>query len=610
MRSFVIAILALAVAWSASGTAVAAVTDPDGLIVRFEPGVSAAERAAIRDEAGTDLELTLPVRGMQLLDLEPGQDRAAAERALERRDGVLYAEPNAVRRASLRPDDLHYSLLWGLENTGQAIQGSAGSIDADTDAGDAWDAGIGGGGAVAVIDSGVDLAHPDLAANAWRNPGESGAGRESNGLDDDLNGRVDDWRGWDFVAGDSDPADENGHGTHVAGTIAALRGNGVGVAGVADGSRLMALRVLNAQGTGSVAGVIQAYGYAAQAGAKVVNLSLGSSTSSRAESDAIAAHPEMLFVAAAGNGGDDGIGDDNDLYPEYPCAYPLPNVVCVAASDNRDRLATFSNYGDLSVDLAAPGVDIVSTLPGDRYGWASGTSMATPHVSGAAALLWAASPGASAAQIKSALTVGADPVAAFAGRTVSGGRLNVLSSLRLVADVTLVPPAPGPSPAPSPDADPGDPGGGDSGGGGSEGGDSDGEDSDGEDSDGDDSDAEEPSPRPDKTLIGDTAPPRLSVRVARRQRIGRLLRRGLPVRVRCSEGCVARVRLTAGRGVSGSVRGQAIRAGSAKRFVVRFGRGGRARVRAAATRRAKLVVSARDRHGNRRTVTRSILLRR
>src|ERR687896_604346 len=401
MRSFVIAILALAVAWSASGTAVAAVTDPDGLIVRFEPGVSAAERAAIRDEAGTDLERTLPVPGMQLLDLEPGQGRAAAERALERQDGVLYAEPNTVRRASLRPDDLHYSLLWGLENTGQAIQGSAGSIDADTDA---WDAGIGGGGAVAVIDSGVDLAHPDLAANAWRNPGESGAGRESNGLDDDLNGKVDDWRGWDFVAGDSD-----------------------------------------------------------RAGEKVVNLSLGSSTSSRAESDAIAAHPEMLFVAAAGNGGDDGIGDDDDLYPEYPCAYPLPNVVCVAASDNRDRLATFSNYGDLSVDLAAPGVDIVSTLPGDRYGWASGTSMATPHVSGAAAL-----------------TVGADPIAAFAGRTVSGGRLNVLSSLRLVADVTLGPPAPAPDLAPSPDTDPGD----------SEGGDSE-----GGDSDGGDSDAEKPSPR-------------------------------------------------------------------------------------------------------------------
>src|SRR5918996_759076 len=248
MRSFVIAILALAVAWSASGSAMAAVTDADGLIVRFEPGVSAAQREAIRDEAGTDLERTLPVRGMQLLDPEPGQGAAAAERALERQDGVLYAEPNAIRRASLRPDDLHYSLLWGMENTGQSIRGSAGSPDADTDAADAWDAGIGGGVTVAVIDSGVDQSHADLAANTWVNPGEYGSGRESNGFDDHLNGRVDDWRGGGFVAGDNNPAAANGHGTHVAGTIAARRGNGIGVAGVADGSRLMALRVLNAQG--------------------------------------------------------------------------------------------------------------------------------------------------------------------------------------------------------------------------------------------------------------------------------------------------------------------------------------------------------------------------
>ncbi|HEV2873728.1 MAG TPA: S8 family peptidase, partial [Thermoleophilaceae bacterium] len=428
----------MAIAWVASGTAAAAAA-PDELIVRFEPGVSVAERAAIRDEAQTDLERTLPVPGMNLLGLEAGQSLRAAELALERQPGVLYAEPNAVRRASLRPDDLHYSLLWGMENTGQGIRGVAGSADADTDAGDAWDTGIGGGVAVAVIDSGVDRDHPDLAPNAWRNPGESGSGRESNGLDDDLNGRVDDWRGWDFVAGDGDPADENGHGTHVAGTIAARRGNGIGVAGMADGSRLMALRVLDAEGSGSVASVILAYAYAARAGAKVVNLSLGSSVSSRAESDAIEALPDMLFVAAAGNGGEDGIGDDNDLDPEYPCAYPLPNVLCVAASDNRDRLAPFSNFGDLAVDLAAPGVDIVSTVPGGGYGWASGTSMATPHVSGAAALLWAASPGAPASQIKSALLAGVDPVTAFAGRTVTGGRLNVLSSLRVVADVTLAP---------------------------------------------------------------------------------------------------------------------------------------------------------------------------
>ena len=588
MRSIIIAILTVAVAWSAAGTAVAAATDADGVIVRFEPGVSAAERAAIRDAAGTELERTLPVRGMQLLDPEPGQGAVAAERALERQDGVLYAEPNAIRRASLRPDDLHYSLLWGMENTGQSIRGTAGSADADTDAGDAWDAGIGGGVTVAVIDSGADLAHPDLMANAWRNPGESGLGRELNGLDDDQNGRVDDWRGWDFVAGDNNPADENGHGTHVAGTIAARRGNGIGVAGVADGSRLMALRVLNAQGSGSVANVILAYSYAARAGADVVNLSLGSSMSSQAEYDTIAASPEMLFVAAAGNGGDDEIGDDNDLYPEYPCAYPLPNVVCVAASDNRDGLAPFSNYGDLAVDLAAPGVDIVSTVPGGGYGWASGTSMATPHVSGAAALLWAASPGASVSQIKSALLDGVDPVGAFAGRTVTGGRLNVLSSLRMVADVTLVPPVPqvpaaAPSPAPAPPEAP--------------------------TPDQEDPETEQPGGQP-KQLVGDAAAPRLSVQVARRQRTGRLLRRGLAVRVRCSEACSAGIRLSAGPGVRGSVGGRALNAGVTRRFVLWLGRTGRDRLSAAQARRARLVVHATDRHGNRRTLTVQILLRR
>jgi thermitase len=588
MGRLIIAILTAAVAWSAAGSAVAAAAGADGLIVRFEPGVGAAERAALRAAAGTDLERTLPVRGMQLLEPEPGRGMAAAERALERRDGVRYAEPNAIRSASLRPDDEHFPLLWGIENTGQSIRGSAGSPDADTDAGDAWDAGIGGGVTVAVIDSGVDLAHPDLAANAWRNPGEFGAGRESNGLDDDLNGRVDDWRGWDFVAGDNNPADENGHGTHVAGTIAARRGNGLGVAGVADGSRLMALRVLNAQGNGSVANVILAYAYAAQAGAEVVNLSLGSSLFSRAESDVIAAFPGILFVAAAGNGGGDGVGDDNDLDPEYPCAYPLPNVVCVGASDNHDRLAPFSNYGDLAVDLAAPGVDILSTLPGG-YGWSNGTSMATPHVSGGAAMLWAASPGAAVSQIKSALLDGVDPLAAFAGRTVTGGRLNVLGSLRLVAEVTPAPPSPpppGPAPSPPPAPPASEP-----------------------DEDAPEPDADRPGGQP-KRLVGDAAAPRLWVGVVRRQRTGRLLRRGLAVRVRCSEECYAGVRLSAGPGIRGSVRPRTLRAGVTRRFVIRLGRSARARLRAARTRDACLVVRARDRHGNRRTHTLRIPLRR
>jgi thermitase len=578
MQRLITAILAAVCTWAAFGAAAAAAAT-DELIVRFEPGVSAAERAEIREEAGTELEMVLPISGMRLLEVEPGQSPAAAERALERQDGVLYAEPNAERRGWSRPNDPHLPLLWGLENYGQSVRGVAGNPDADTDAGDAWDAGIGGGVLVAVLDSGFDRDHPDLAASAWRNPGESGSGRESNGFDDDLNGRIDDWRGWDFAGGDSNPADENGHGTHVAGTIAARRGNATGVAGVADGSRILPLRVLNAQGSGTVAHVILAYAYAAQAGAKVVNLSLGSAIPSRAEQDAIVAFPGMLFVAAAGNGGGDGVGDDNDLDPEYPCAYLLPNVLCVAASDNRDRMAGFSNYGDLAVDIAAPGVDIVSTLPGGGYGWMSGTSMATPHASGAAALLWAASPGASVSQIKSALMAGVDPGAAFVGRTVTGGRLNVLSSLRMVADVTLAPQGPAPSPAGSP--------GGAEGGSGSGG-----------------------SAGQGTASVGDAAPPRLSVRVARRMRIGATLRRGIRLRVGCSETCSARVRLRAGRRISASARAGRIRPGAPRRIVVRLGRKARARLRAAGRRGATLTVRAEDRFGNVRTVRLRILLRR
>jgi thermitase len=524
------------------------------------------------------------VRGMNLVELEErGQSLKAAERALERQDGVLYAEPNAVRSASLRPNDRHFPLLWGLENTGQEIRGVAGVPDADSVAADAWDAGIGGGVVVAVIDSGMDGDHIDLQPAAWRNPGESGAERELNGLDDDQNGRVDDWRGWDFVGRDNNPFDENGHGTHVAGTIGAKRGNGIGVAGMAEGSRLMPLRVLNAEGNGTVANTVLAYAYAAQAGAKVVNLSLGSSQFSRAESDAIAAFPGMLFVAAAGNGGDDGIGDDNDLNPEYPCAYPLPNVLCVAASDNRDLLAPFSNYGDVAVDLAAPGVDIASTVPGGGYGWSSGTSMATPHVAGAAALLWAASPGASVAQIKSAVLDGVDLRAAFAGRTVTGGRLNMLGSLQRVANVTLAPPvpvpaptpapAPAPAPAPPPPAAP-----------------------------------QAPAPGVGRALIADSAAPGLWVRVARRQRVGRLLRRGVPVQVRCSEACSTRVRLMAGRRLAGSTRAVALNAGVTGRIRVRVRRAVGARLRAARVRRAKLMVRATDGSGNSRTLTLPILL--
>ena len=242
-----------------------------------------------------------------------------------------------------------------------------------------------------------------------------------------------------------------------------------------------------------------------------MNLSLGSTSSSRAERDAIAAFPTMLFVAAAGNGGSDGVGDDNDAAGTYPCAYLLPNVVCVAASDNRDQLAGFSNHGATAVDLAAPGVNIASTWPGNGYSWSSGTSMATPHVSGAAALLWAAAPGSAPTDINSALLGGVDALPAFTGRTVSGGRLNVLRSLRLVADVGVGTPTPAPEPGSGSDAGPsGSPGG--------------------------------TVSSPTSGGVGDAVPPRLSIRTGRHFRAALFLRHRLRARVSCSEAC--RVRLT------------------------------------------------------------------
>ena len=564
---FTIVVSVLALAAVASPSARPATGEPVELIVRFEPGTTAVERLDAREEAGTDLARTLPVPGMQLLEVEPGQSAAEAERALEGAGGVLYAEPNAERRAFLRPNDPYFRDLWAMENTGQAIRGTSGTPDADADVAEAWDARVGGGTVVAVLDTGVDDAHADLAPNRWRNAGESGAGRESNGRDDDLNGHVDDWRGWDWVSSDNNPSDANGHGTHVAGTIAADRGNGVGVAGIADGARIMPLRVLDGAGAGRVSDVILAYAYASRNGARVVNLSLGSASSSRSERDAIAAFQTMLFVAAAGNGGADGVGDDNDAAATYPCAYLLPNVLCVAASDNRDRLAGFSNYGATSVDLAAPGVAIASTWPGGGYSWSSGTSMATPHASGAAALLWAAAPDSRPTDVKASIMSGTDARPAFTGRTVTGGRLNVLRSLRMVADVGIGAPAPAPSPGGSGG------GSGQGGGSGSSGG------------------------------VGDAVPPRLSVRPVRGQRLARIVRRGLRVRVRCSERCTVRLVLRrSGRRLSRPL-ATTLGARGSRIVRLRLTRAGRRVLRARRMAGLRLVARATDRARNTRRLT-------
>jgi subtilisin family serine protease len=341
---------------------------------------------------------------------------------------VASVEPDFVIAPAGIPNDPSFSSLWGLHNTGQ----SGGLADADIDAPEAWQTTTGSRSVViAVIDTGVDYTHRDLAANAWRNPGEIAG----DGLDNDGNGFVDDVHGWDFANSDADPLDDNGHGTHVAGTIGAVGGNGTGVVGVNWQVSIMALKFLSGSGSGSTSGAIGAINYATRMkrdfGVNVVatNNSWGGGGFSTSLRDAIAAggRAGILFVAAAGND-----GTNNDVTPHYPSNYADEAVISVAATDRSNRLASFSNFGATSVDVAAPGAGITSTLPGNRYGSYSGTSMATPHVAGIVGLLAAANPAATAAEIRTAILSTTTPVAALAGRMTTGGLVNAAAAVAAI----------------------------------------------------------------------------------------------------------------------------------------------------------------------------------
>ncbi len=333
---------------------------PGELLVGFRRTAQGVDRAAARRQAGVRVERALRVEGVQLVTVERGSSAREAIERLEADPAVRYAEPNRLRRASATvPDDPGFGQLWGLHNTGQTVSGIAGLLDSDIDAPEAWDLSTGGGALVAVVDEGIAYDHPDLAPNMWRNPGEVAG----NGVDDDGNGYVDDVHGIDTVDDDSDPRDSGGHGTHVAGTIAAAGDNGIGIAGVSWDAEVMALRALGAEG-GSDATVAEAFDYAGDMGARVVNASLGGPGASQTLQQPITEHPRTLFVVAAGNGGDDGIGDDNDgASADYPCAYDDANLICVAATTPSDGLAGFSNFGATTVDLGAPGTNVLSAAP-------------------------------------------------------------------------------------------------------------------------------------------------------------------------------------------------------------------------------------------------------
>lgn len=411
---------------------------PNSVLIKFKPGTAknASDRALAAVKAA-------PVKSFNLV---PGLTHAITKMPVDKAIATLslnplveYAEPDYVQRALLTPNDTYFGLQWGLHNTGQSINGVHGLPDADIDMPESWDITAGGAGcSVAVLDTGTQWSHADLDSNIWSNPGEIAG----NGIDDDGNGYVDDVRGWDFYSRDNNPDDADGHGTHTAGTIAAEGNNGTGVAGVAWNCKIMPLRFLGPDG-GSTADAIAALNYAVAKGVKVSNNSWGGGGYSSSLYNAIANARSIghVFVAAAGN---DGVNTDSS--PSYPANYDLDNIISVAAMDNNDYLAGFSNYGASTVDLGAPGADIASTYPGG-YAWMSGTSMAAPHVAGVAALVYLKNPEFTYAQVINRILSTTRPVGMLSGVTVTGGVLNAYMALSTVDDGGTTAPPSGTAPA-------------------------------------------------------------------------------------------------------------------------------------------------------------------
>jgi serine protease len=427
------------------------------LLVRMRDGMG-LEGGSLTETYGTTVkeDLTPPAEPraadggkLLLVNLAPGQDTKAMQRLMSLDSRVEYAELNYKYYLNDDPpqnipNDLQPS-LWGLNNTGQ----NGGKPDADIDAPEAWAIHTGRHDApiIALIDTGVDYNHPDLKDNLWTNPGEI----PGNGIDDDGNGVVDDVHGYNAFEQTGDPMDGHSHGSHCAGTIAGVGNNGQGVVGVNQRANLMAVKIFNNSGSTNAAAIVRGINYATKMGARITSNSWGGGAASQAIYDAFNTSP-ALHIMAAGND-----GTDNDKSPHYPSSYDLANNVAVAASDRNDQRASFSCYGEKSVDIAAPGKDIFSTIPGGKYGTKSGTSMATPHVTGVAGLVVSMNPELSNDEIKARLYDGADKLPNWQGVVAGGRRLNAYGALTVHANAPAPPAEQPPTqqpPAPQPPAQP------------------------------------------------------------------------------------------------------------------------------------------------------------
>jgi len=403
------------------------------LLVKFRPNTPETRKDGLHKKHGSKKIKEFPSLRIENVKLKKGMTVEEAIGLYSADPNMEYAEPNFIVSILATPNDPRFGELWGLHNTGQ----SGGTLDADIDAPEAWDTATGSSDVVvAVIDTGVDYTHEDLSANMWTNPLDT----PGNGIDDDGNGYVDDIYGIDTINNDSDPFDDNGHGTHVSGTIGAEGDNGIGVAGVNWNVKIMACKFLGSGGWGDIADAVECLEYIKGLKDRGVNIlatsnSWGCSGSESCYSqslyDAINAQREILFIAAAGNN-----YADNDSYDSYPANYYLPNLLSIAATDRYDAKASFSDYGRRTVHVGAPGASILSSLPavniwgmGGGYGLLSGTSMATPHVSGLAALLKASDPAYDWIDIRNLILSGGDNIGSMSGKTITGKRINASGSL-------------------------------------------------------------------------------------------------------------------------------------------------------------------------------------
>ncbi|MCL4294020.1 MAG: S8 family serine peptidase [Acidimicrobiia bacterium] len=388
-------------------------------IVGFRPGTPPAERAAALAHLGATASRRLDGRASLVSGIP---FRAASAWKRRPRAGwsraITYVEADSALRAAGPADDPRVPEQWAIENTGQVAGGVAGTPGADIRARAAWATASGARPVVVgVLDTGADLSHPDLVANLWVNPGG-------------LGGCPAGTHGFDLVDGDCTPADGSGHGTHVTGIIGAVGGNGVGISGVSPHVTVLPLRMLDSTLNGTVSGAVAALDRAVRLRAagvpiRVLNASWTGSVASQALRDALVAAGDagIAVVTAAGNS-----GLDIDRSPSYPCSYRLPTVVCVAATTNRDQLYALSNRGPGTVDLAAPGVSVLSTWAGHGYYSATGTSMAAPHVTGVAALALAERDRDPVA-LKAVVVAAVEPVAGLASVSASGGRLDACLAL-------------------------------------------------------------------------------------------------------------------------------------------------------------------------------------